>query len=126
MPIELRIPKFHHKERHVHHCPIHARNKCKHNEHLPCNACLFQEDNEVCQKTLRGTNLSYHTFPCLGCVTHYRNHFGGEVLVDALVSLEQAARAAHHAPDAHVDEREDREAETDPEVKRLADARKRV
>lgn len=98
-----------HKERHLHHCPIHARNKCLHTEASTlCQNCMFEEDNDVCQKVVHGTQLQYHDFPCINCNIHFRNAYGGETLVDAFIDLEQAQRLREVAPDAKVEERDER------------------
>lgn len=115
-----------HKEVHSHACPLHAKNKCGHKSNEFCNACIFSEDNECCQMTIRGTYLDYHIYPCVGCQSYWRKHYGGEMLVDALVNLEQAARHAHLAPSKHLDAREEYEAETNDEVKDLVHERKRI
>jgi hypothetical protein len=110
-----------HKERHAHRCPIHRKGKCE-NKCEGCDRCTFQEDNEICGKVLRGTKLEFHDYPCVACQTHWRGAFGGDLLVDALVSLEQAARHAKVVQSKHLDAREAHEAHENDEVENLVDA----
>jgi hypothetical protein len=123
IPSEKRL----HREQHGHACPIHARNKCRHASATEsCPRCVFIEPNDGCQKTLRGTGLEAHSFPCVSCYSFWRGAYGGESMVDAFVSLEEAAQLAHVVPDARAAAREAREAASDPLVAELVDAARKV
>jgi hypothetical protein len=99
MEILIREERRLRPEVHMHRCPIHARGKGE-------SFAFFEESNEVCQKTLRGTGLEFHDFPCMNCCGHWRNAYGGEMLVDGLISLEEAERFRDLNPQEKVDERE--------------------
>lgn len=127
MEIILQSEKRLHKEKHYHHCMIHSRGKCRHEYVVDsCNNCVFLEDNEVCQKTLRGTGMESHQFPCMNCMTMWRGQYGGETMIDAFIDLEQAGRLAHVAPDKRLDERESLEGEDNVEVEEFNRAKRRV
>lgn len=74
---------------------------------------MFEEDNDVCQKVVHGTNLQYHEFPCINCNVHFKNTYGGDMLVDALIDLEQAQRLRDVAPNAKVEDLEREHSEHD-------------
>jgi hypothetical protein len=62
----------------------------------------------------------------VGCLSYWRNNFGGDILVDALIDLEQAARHAKAEGNEHLEEREDYEAEKSEEVKAYREAQKKI
>jgi hypothetical protein len=80
---------------------------------------MVDESNEVCQKTLRGTGLTYHVYPCLNHLADFRQRLGLDNLVDAYISLEAARRLRKVWPDKRVEQRELGEAEVNPEIAAL-------
>lgn len=94
------------KEWHTHRCPW-------------CKRFRADQPNEICQKTLHGTGLDFHVFPCVGCIQDVRARFGSDVMVDLYLSATQMAHFHLMWPSRSVDEREKRESRHDPEIRRV-------
>ena len=94
-------------ERHTHRCTLAANGV-----HY-----VADEPNAVCQKYLRGTGLEFHTFPCMAHIADWRARFGLDALVDTYLDMEQARRMRHEWPNQRVAEREQREAESNPDMR---------
>ena len=87
------------RETHVHLC-------------VYCKRTFF-EPNELCQKTLKGTGLDYHRYPCLRCSADIRRRLGSDwidAVFETVMDRMGAARLLHVWPDAKVDAREEAEA----------------
>lgn len=102
IPSNQKVPH----ETHAHKCPFPW---CKKEFHL--------ESNMVCQKTLKGTGLDHHVFPCMNHIHDWRNRFGIESIMDAYLEREQVQRFRHEWPDAHIAQREEREAKQSPDMR---------
>jgi hypothetical protein len=102
------------RETHLHRCPL-------------CNPKqpFKNETNDLCQKTLKDTGLTYHVYPCLIHAADVRTRFGSDWLTSVLDAAE-AARLTHVWPEARVQEREEREAQQNPEIAAVLEHAKKI
>jgi hypothetical protein len=102
------------RETHTHRCPFcHPLHRFK------------DEPNDLCQKTLKDTGLTYHVFPCLAHAADVRRRLGSDWL-EAAVDITTAARISHVYPEAKVQEREEREAENNSAIAAVLDEAKKI
>lgn len=103
------------RETHTHRCPFcHPKRRFK------------EEPNELCQKTLKGTGLAYHVYPCIEHAADVRRRFGSDWL-DAAADIGTAARIAHVYPEASVQAREEAEAaKGNSEIAAVLDAARKI
>ena len=95
MPLEIIVrSRLHPPETHPHLCPL-----CKK---------LKNESNEICRKSLVGTGLPSHPYPCMNCQQDIRTRLGSEYL-DGFIGTMAAAASTKTIPLARVQEREERE-----------------
>jgi hypothetical protein len=102
------------RETHTHRCPFcHPMRRFK------------DEPNDLCQKTLKDTGLTYHVYPCLVHAADVRTRLGSDWLTSVLDTAE-AARLTHVWPEARVQEREEREAKENPEIAAVIEQAKKI
>ena len=102
------------RETHTHRCPFcHPMRKFK------------DEPNDLCQKTLKDTGLTFHVYPCIYHAADVRRRFGSDWL-DAAVDVATAARLTHVYPEQHVKDREEREVQTNPQIAEVLEEAKKI
>ena len=99
------------RETHTHRCPY-----CKR---------MVNEPNDLCQKTLLGTGLEFHVYPCLRDSADIRRRLGSDWL-EAAVDTAGAARLTHVWPEQRVQQREEGEAENNVEIANVLEEAKKI
>lgn len=102
------------RETHTHRCPFcHPMRRFK------------DEPNDLCQKTLKDTGLTYHVYPCVAHSADVRRRFGSDWL-EAAVDAATAARLTHVYPEEKVQAREEAEAKNNKEIAAVLEEAKKI